>query len=260
MKPFHNLSVQTTSTALAALAAVLITSSVQSADLPRKEAAPAPAPVFTPPVFTWTGFYAGVNAGWAGRRERVGFGVVPGLNNPNIGSIRKNGLTGGIQAGYNWQFGSLVYGVEADLQYANLSGSLGPVGLAGGGTATASNKLNWYGTLRPRLGFAINRTLIFVTGGLAWGKTAYRLSSTDGVGNTFTMNSTKTRIGWTVGGGVEHALTDKWSAKLEYGYINLGSSNLNTAVFNAGVATGATATSRARTKFHTLRAGLNYRF
>ena len=153
-----------------------------------------------------------------------------------------------------------MLGLETDFQITGMRQSFGPVGLAGGGIASGSRSLPWYRTLRPRIGYAIGRTLLFATGGLAYGHVRNRLTSTDGAGNTFTMPAGKTRIGWTFGGGIEHAFTSNWSAKLEYGYVALGRSTQSAAVFNAGVPTGATATARTRNSFHTLRAGVNYRF
>lgn len=232
----------------------------RAADIPARAEAPAPAPIAAPPVFTWTGFYFGANAGWAIAKRKVGFNVTPGANNPNIANLTQNGGIIGLQTGYNWQMGPLVLGIETDIQATSLRKKFGPVALAGGGTATGSNAVSWYGTLRPRIGYAFNQTMLYATGGLAYGNVRNRLTSIDGAGNTFTMPGSKTRVGWTVGAGVEHAFNQNWSAKLEYGYVDLGRNSQSAAVFNGGVATGAIATSATRSAFHTLRAGVNYRF
>ncbi len=261
-------SIKTGAKSALALSAIIVagamafqSATAQAADLPARVDAPAPAPVYAPPVFTWTGFYIGANAGWGTGRDKVGFSVTPATTFPNIGNLNRSGFIGGAQAGYNWQYGSLVVGLETDIQYAGMRDKLGPVALAGGGTASASSRLNWYGTLRPRVGYAFGRTLLFATGGLAYGNPRYTLTAVDGAGNTFAINNSSTKVGWTVGGGLEHAFTNNWSAKLEYGYVNFGTSSGTANVLTAGGApTGNTATSRLRNDFHTVRAGINYRF
>ena len=208
-----------------------------AADLPVRSEAPAPAPV-APPVFTWTGFYVGVNAGWGTGRDRVGFFIPGGGAFPNLGRLNRNGFVGGAQAGYNWQFGSIVLGIETDIQYAGLSDRVGPVPV-GGGAANASSRLRWFGSLRPRIGYAIGSTLIYATGGLAYGNPRYRLAAFDGAGNNFVISNNSTRAGWTVGGGIEQAFNSNWSAKLEYGYVRFGSKLNSAAILNAaGAPTG----------------------
>jgi outer membrane immunogenic protein len=174
----------------------LATTAVSAADLPAREA--PPAPIFTPvPVFTWTGFYAGVNAGWGWRdndRETVVLGgVVPGtLLFPDNGD---GGFTGGGQIGYNYQIGSFVIGVETDIQWADTDQGENVTFIPAGVPGTFvpgvfDNDLSvWFGTVRARAGVAIDRVLIYATGGLA-----------------YTDDST----GWVAGGGVEWALPVNW--------------------------------------------------
>ena len=240
--------------------AMLIAASAHAADIPASSPPPPPIPVAAPPIFTWTGFYLGVNGGWGTGRRNVSFGVVPSAFNPNIARLTPSGGIIGLQGGYNWQTGPLVVGLETDFQATGMRDRFGPTALAGGGTATGSSRLNWYGTVRGRVGYAFNRTLLFATGGLAYGSVRNRLTSTDGAANTFSTVAGKTRVGWTLGAGVEHAFTNNWTAKLEYGYVDFGRTTQSAAVFNAGVATGAVATTRNRNNFHTIRAGINYKF
>ncbi|MDP4594236.1 MAG: porin family protein [Beijerinckiaceae bacterium] len=246
---------------LAAGAMFLQTGVAGAADLPARSEAPAPAPIIAPPIFTWTGFYMGANAGVGFGRQRPGFTVAPaGTSFPNLARGNATGGIIGLQAGYNWQIGAMVLGLETDIQYNGMRKSFGPVALIGGGTASGSNRASWYGTLRPRIGYAFDRTLIFATGGLAYGTMRNRLTAVDGAGNTFTIPGGKTRVGWTLGAGVEHAFTDNITAKLQYDYVDLGRKGDTAAVFNAGLPTGSTAASRNRNAFHTIRLGLNYKF
>ncbi|QRM35839.1 outer membrane protein [Microvirga sp. VF16] len=184
---------------LGLLAATAITtaglSAASAADLPSRV---APAPVFAPvPVFTWTGFYAGVNAGWGWRdsnRETVVLGGdVPGtLFFPDNGD---GGFTGGAQIGYNYQIGSFVIGLETDIQWADTDQDENvafiPAGLPGTFVPGEfrSNLSDWFGTVRARAGVAIDRVLIYATGGLAYSDDT---------------------TGWVAGGGVEWALPVNW--------------------------------------------------
>ncbi|MDT2021743.1 outer membrane beta-barrel protein [Methylocella sp. CPCC 101449] len=250
----------------------LVAGSAQAADLPRR--APAPAPVYVAPFFTWTGFYVGLNAGGGFATNNNGgstyflpAGSVIGsagtngvLTVPNNGNNRSS-FIGGAQIGYNWQFNSsFVGGLEADIQYANLSRRNGQVtpfpgyiftgapGLAFAAppatvvSGTGSNQ-NYFGTVRARLGFAIDRTLVYATGGLAYGG-----------GNS--------RVGYAVGGGVEYAFMNNWSAKIEALYIGMNRNNNNNfAVFNLGTNTLFLPNSNSRRNdFVVVRAGINYRF
>lgn len=247
--------------AIAAGAAVFSAAGARAADLPSRVEAPAPAPIAAPPVFTWIGFYVGLNAGYGWGDEKVGF-FIPGTGNfPNVGTLNRSGFVGGAQAGYNWQYGSVVLGIETDIQYSGMRDRLGPVTLPGGIVATATGRTNWYGTLRPRIGYAFGNTLIFATGGLAYGNNRATLAAVDGAGNNFLIANNSTRVGWTLGGGIEHAFNNNWSVKLEYGYVHLGSKRASAPVLNAAlVPTGQTATTTFTNNFHTVRAGLNYRF
>jgi outer membrane immunogenic protein len=176
-------------------------SAAMAADLPSP--APPPAPVLTVPVFTWTGFYAGVNAGWGWRDDDSQSVVLtPGPGTPGLaGTLNFNnnddgGFTGGGQIGYNYQIGSFVVGLETDIQWADTDQNQNVVFIPGPGfvgTFTPgvfeSNAPEWWGSLRGRLGVAFDRVLIYGTGGLAY---------------------TDDTTGWTLGGGVEWALPVNW--------------------------------------------------
>lgn len=216
--------------------ATLGLSSAQAADMSRP-VSKAPAPVYVQP-FSWAGFYAGVNAGW-GWSSGNGTATVGGV--PQTYSGSGNGFIGGGQIGYNLQSGNFVYGVETDFQGAGGSGTVN------GATFTGTAKTSYFGTIRGRLGYAFDRSLLYVTGGGLYGKGT--LEGTD-VG-TGPFSSSATYWSWTVGGGYEAMLWDRWSAKVEYLYVGTPS--------NAPVPNG---TGALDGKGHTniLRAGLNYHF
>jgi len=175
----------------------LAAAAASAADLPAR-AAPPPVPfVAAAPIFTWSGFYAGVNAGWGWRsddRQSVILGgAVPGTL--NFDNNNDGGFTGGAQIGYNYQIGSFVIGLETDIQWAdtdqNVDVAFVPAGAPGTFVpGTFDNNLSdWFGTVRARAGVAFDRVLIYATGGLA-----------------YTDNTT----GWVAGGGVEWALPVNW--------------------------------------------------
>jgi outer membrane immunogenic protein len=229
---------------VAALGAALISTSAFAADLPsRKE---APNPVFTPaPVFSWTGLYVGLQAGlvWdqlslANNNAWMFAGAFPVATTAvwgayNSGASTRTGFVGGGHIGGNYQMGSFVVGVEGDLEGASVwTGSL-------------------RGSLRGRLGFALDRALIYTTGGLAFG--ARSGSSTYGAwGYNWGGNTSSSRTGWTIGGGVEYAFAGNWSAGLEYRYSNFGTNNSTGAWgYNLGGNVKLTENAvRARVSYH----------
>ena len=266
--------------AVAALTAVGAVAA-QAADLPtRKE---APAPVFVPPPFTWTGFYVGVNAGgiWpSGGRSAsildttaataafVDAGFPGGLGSQSAGFI------GGGQAGYNWQTGAFVLGVETDFDGSTLSKSFNNVGtpfVGAGGltgdflTVNGKNSLTWLGTTRGRVGFVAtpdNRLMIYGTGGVAYGGGNSQFSVFDATtGSIFSGNPSSTRVGWVIGGGVEYAITNNITIKGEYLYADLGSSKFNNIANTASpFFTGTTVSGKIDWNASIFRAGVNYKF
>lgn len=195
----------------------------RAADLPVK--AP-PAAVMLPPPFTWMGFYIGANAGYGW--GSADFDAGPNLDNQEGGSV-------GGQIGYNWQVGEVVFGVEADLQYADLTDDYSFLN----GSRVRTN-LDYFGTVRARLGYAFDMFLPYVTGGLAYGKNKvnFDYSIPDSADNT--------HVGYTVGGGVEYAFSPNWSTKVEYLWTDLGDETY--------------IGRKVDVSFSTVRAGINYRF
>lgn len=245
----------------------LLAGGALAADLPVR--APAPAPVYMAPVFTWSGFYVGVNAGYAGDKfeypfsgEALGGAVVFG-GKP---SVTSSGALFGAQIGYNWQFASRwVLGVEADYQWsniegrANVNGFIDAFGNSVDAGVRAGSEVTSFGTVRARLGYGWDRALLYVTGGWAHGRVKSSGSAfVDVNGAPFldvAASKRTTGNGWTVGAGLEYALTDNLSFKTEYLFVDLGDKTL------LAVDTGRVAANlKVDTRFHVVRAGLNYRF
>ncbi|HEY5067541.1 MAG TPA: outer membrane beta-barrel protein [Xanthobacteraceae bacterium] len=234
----------------------------------------------SPPVvataFSWTGCYVGGNAGGAWGNSNVtlmetGAFLDPLSHNPPadvafsnaLGSpgIRMSGFTGGGQVGCNYQAGSFVFGIEGDGEYTGLSGSAAatatlPIAKLAASATTSVSSHSLF-TVRPRAGFAVDRTLFYVTGGYAGGNVTYSesMSQRAGVSTGGTVSSTQS--GWTIGGGIEYAMTNNWTIKGEYLYVNLGS--VGFAGANIVMPTFTTANS-ATFKENIGRLGLNYKF
>lgn len=206
--------------------------------------------VEAPAIYSWRGFYAGVNGGYAwgsGDATIVSGGVATGA----LDAIDPEGWLAGGHVGYNAQFGAFVLGAEADLSGGDVSGSQG--GFIGGGAvaAGASSEVNWLSTVRARAGLSADRVLFYVTGGVAWADMDFALAGADG--SAFSGGDTLT--GYALGGGVEWALSPNWSARAEYLYIDLEDAKI------AGLEGGVTpATATFDNAFHTMRVGLSYKF
>jgi outer membrane immunogenic protein len=264
------IMVRTSFVAAASLLALSVATSASAADLPRKSVAPVFAQV---PAFSWTGFYVGLNAGvsigdvkfdgiatgaWLGSASK------PPLDTFSDGKADKTNFTGGFQLGYNYQFGAFVAGVEADVGYFSTKKTTTTVvapGLIGPGTVnitTASGAGDYLVTLRGRLGVAFDRFLIYATGGLAISETRINQRvSFAATNSTASGSSSKTATGYVIGGGVEYALTNNWTIKGEYMYLDLGKNSA--ALFNPAFPTFTHAVE-SRNKAHIIRAGVNYKF
>jgi len=209
---------------LGVLAVATIMSSANAADIARRHEMPTKAPLYAAP-YNWTGLYVGINGGGGFGTSDVAT-VPPGSFNTN------GGLIGGT-IGYNWQMGQTVFGLEGDIDWTDLRGS----GACAGTTCETRN--SWLSTARGRIGYAFDRFLPFVSGGAAFGDIQNNIT---GIGS-----ATETRVGWTLGGGLEAAIAGPWSAKIEYLYADLGR--------------GASVLgSDASFKTNIVRGGLNYRF
>lgn len=227
----------------------LASASAFAADLP------VPPPVYKapamlpPPAFSWTGFYLGGDLGY-------GWGVSSGTATNAVGafpvpySYRVNNWFGGGFIGGNYQWNQLVIGVEGDWQGAHLTGNSGSIA-AVGGPYTFATTVKDYGSIRGRLGFAVDHWLFFGTGGWAWGSwsTSYALT---GVAPFFTNNANSHK-GWTAGAGVEYAFTNNIIGRVEYRYTDLGSSSFVNVASNSG-------DSGNKVTINDIRAGVSFKF
>jgi len=181
---------------------------------------------------TWAGLYLGGSVGYSwGDAENT----FPG----DVFDIEPDGAVYGAHVGYNFQRGNVVFGVEASINGTNMEDSL-----FGGGLV---NELDWYATGVGRLGFAHGSTLFYGFGGVAWGQVTTTLVV---AGNTFTDE--ETHVGWTAGVGIEHALSDRFSLRLEYAHVDLGSED----VFGREGCSGC----EVDFDFDVIKVGASYRF
>jgi outer membrane immunogenic protein len=246
---------------------------VQAADL-------KPRPVYTKapvmaPVYSWAGFYIGLNGGYSWGRSSSDFtvtGVPAGSASQNM-----NGWLGGGQIGYNWQVQTLVFGIETDIQATGQKGTFGfatpttcPIFTVAPlpcvtGAGSVEQKLPWFGTLRGRLGVTPTANwLLYATGGLAYGEVdtnaTFTASSAFAGGPVISAvsavaNSNTTRLGWVIGGGTEWSIFGPWTAKVEYLYMDLGTVNTSFA----GPGAFALVTTSSRIIDNIVRVGVNYR-
>ena len=221
-----------------------------AADLPPPAPPPPRAPaayIPAPPPFSWTGFYVGLNAGGA-------FGSSSWT--PFVGTISNFDVSGpmaGGQIGGNYQIGQFVVGAEADADWQNVRGASG-VGMCApaviGGCAVAST---WIATIRGRIGFAADRALFYITGGGAFANIKPSTGALPYGGGS--------EPGWTAGGGIEYAITDNVTAKVEYLYVSLQSANCDTNSCSAGdVANPPVGPATVGLTENIVRAGVNYKF
>lgn len=228
---------------LAASAALPVLTGIpaQAADMPVKTEKYRP-----PAVYNWTGVYFGghLGAGWATNRWRTpGAGVLPEFN---LGSEPISGYLGGAQIGVNYQVNTLVFGIEADASWSNLSGEAC-------NTATVlicNSQTGPLVTVAGRFGVAVDRALVFFKGGAAW---VHDTQIFTVIGSPEAVHSDR-KWGWTAGTGIEYALTRNWSAKLEYDVLAFGATSIS---FDTGALGLFPAEIKQRVQ--AVKAGLNYK-
>lgn len=226
---------------LAACVALISVSVASAADIPRPVyKAPPFAP---PPIFSWSGFYVGVHGGY-GWNKYSGDDPVAGSSTGEA-----KGWLGGLQVGYNYQLGAFVLGAEGDFSFADVKWN--EDGWAGAGS-TATLKSDYYATVAARVGYAFDRFLVYGKGGIAFTRDKYDIA--DGTGGTATGKFNRT--GWMLGGGVEYAFWDNWSAKVEYNYLKF--TGIDETLDTSGGLTATTA--NVSLVSHLVKVGLNYRF
>lgn len=250
-----------------AVAGALVASSAVAADLAVK----APTASVVPAAYSWTGFYVGANVGYgAGERESSTLTLV----SPAAFDVFTQGFTlapsgwvGGAQAGYNWQSGRWVLGVEGDFQWTGQRDSFcGFFQCAPAlDTTTINQRIPWFATARARVGVAAESTLFYVTGGGAWAKVRTDILENCPAGcspdlvtaQTAGGSFSDTKAGWVIGAGIEAAVSANWTVKAEFLHLGLG-----TVTRSIGVAGGAepfTTTFQSRIRNDVVRVGVNYR-
>jgi outer membrane immunogenic protein len=241
---------------LASCVGILCAGTAVAADLPQSVPAPAsPTYVTTAAPYNWSGFYIGANGGYGWANAAGSFSAAGGLLGGLSGSTsgNANGAIAGGQAGFNWQFNSLVLGIEGDGDWSGQTKNLS-VGCGAGCAITATSGINWFATVRGRIGFAADRILIYGTGGVAWLNVSDKIGfAADGI-TVSLLSLSDNPVGFTVGGGVEYGLTDMVSARVEYLFLDANyTASAPIALF------GGTVTESGTLKDSMVRAGLNIR-
>jgi outer membrane immunogenic protein len=220
----------------AGFAAAAAMPGAQAADMPIK------APRYIEPSASWAGWYIGAHAGAAWQRTDAN-SAYQGFAFDN-NTFSNTGFIGGGQIGYNWQHGNFVFGLEGDIS-----------GLGGKNTGQRQDstgyqyqsRINWLSTVRGRFGLAVGDTMAYMTAGVAFGSVKNTVNTDFG-----TYSSSKTRTGWTIGGGVEHMLSRNWTIGLEALFVDLGKSN--------GPVVDGDKTTRFQNQAVIGRLKLNYKF
>lgn len=197
----------------------------------------------------WSGFYLGINAGYGFGKARSSYidFMDPSANGSE--SLPGKGLLVGGQAGFNWQHGKILYGIEADIQHSDVKHEV--FESDGGDHSTLTYAIDWFGTKRGRVGYIpVDNTVLYATAGLAYGQMALSVRGYDSVLGAFSFGISDRRFGWTAGLGAEVAFDDRWSVKTEYLYTDLGKWVMEDDDGRSTYTFG----------FHTVRAGLNFAF
>ncbi len=252
-------------TAIAVIA--LIGTPVLAADLnkPVYKAPPLAPPA---PVYSWTGWYVGINGGWGWASgsftygaNGTAFGTVNGTTT-NISSGSINGGLFGGQIGANYQMDALVLGIEGDWDWSGQSRTnnsicvLQPACANNGATVSQTVKIPWIATVRGRFGYAADRVLFYGTGGVAFIRTSDNITGTTfGFSGTL-FNASTTSTGWTAGAGVEWAFAQNWTAKVEYLYV---AANVSQATAPIPII-GGTLTGSGNIHDNLIRAGINFKY
>jgi outer membrane immunogenic protein len=229
------------------------------------------------PAYNWSGFYLGLNAGgaWGRAESNTSLDPVGTFSSASSAQIAAAGtgpssdsaFTGGVQAGYNWQSGNYVYGLEADFGAFNVHASRAVTAISGGGpntfTITNSADTDWLFTARGRFGALFSNVLVYFTGGLAL--TQLQVANFYSDNNVFAFTgswgASKTKVGWTIGGGIELPIARNWTIKAEYLYLDFGSVSAAGTIndsfgqgYSHGISTSTDLTA------HIARAGVNFKF
>jgi outer membrane immunogenic protein len=191
-----------------------------------------------PPAYSWSGAYLGIQGGY-------GFGETEWAAGAAVSTPGDfNGMLGGLTAGTNTQFDNYVYGLEGDLSLSGIAGSSTDSATFVCGGVTCDTDLEWLGTVRLRMGYAMGSTLPYITGGLAAGGANASATGLGTLGDDMLL-------GWTAGGGLEQGFSDSLSVKIEYLYTDLGDLDIGAPCVGGCV---------SPVNFGAVRVGLNWQF
>jgi outer membrane immunogenic protein len=259
---------------LGTIALVALVAPASAADLASRVYNKAPAPVLSP-AYNWSGFYAGINLGGTfGNREGIDSVGQAGPNIANIaggarlGSVdlKREGFIGGGQFGFNYKVASpWVVGLEADIAFTDIDErrNFVTVPLTGIGTQdnTFQTKMDYFGTVRGRVGYAWDRTLVYATGGLAYARIDNNATFFGPAGQVqFIGGQRDTKTGYAVGAGIEHAWLSNWTVRAEYLFYDLGDNTVGINVVSGSGGGGTGYNTTFHNDGHIVRAGLNYKF
>ena len=243
--------------------AVALVGQAAAADLPVGPAYRAP-PVLI--GYNWNGVYVGANIGWSGAQSNVSW--TPNLTAfpvdgtaiaaASTNRLTSNSVTGSAQAGYNWQAGNFLAGLEGDISFMGNNATFATSPLAGiaGTSLSESAQMNWLVTVRPRVGYAWDNWLFYATGGWALGKVTFTDAVVTAALVPIGTTLQRDKSGYAAGAGVEYGIAGGWSAKLEYLYVNLGSVN----GFMQGAVPSTLIGINHDMVDNIVRVGINYRF
>jgi outer membrane immunogenic protein len=215
-----------------------------AADLP--PAAPALPP---PPVFTWTGPYVGLHVGGAFAGNVT---INPAPTTAPV-AFGRDGVFGGLHLGYNYQVGAFVLGLQAEYNFAGITGSV----VSGPFTFTSS--VRQFGSVDGRLGLAFDRWLVYAIGGFAYLDARHSIANA-AIPFALTRDYGSNEYGWDVGGGVEYAFWGNWTGRVEYRYYRWGNKGFTDVLSQGAVAAAAIPFHTTTEQLHTVRAGLTYKF
>ena len=255
-----------------ALAVIAASASANAADFPLR--APAYMP---PPVTNWTGCYLGTNSGSSFSRSNInyaqgpstGFGAPPStaaVGFAESNNLNTTGYIGGGQVNCNFQISNWVVGAETDLAWRKNTGTFTRILNGASDYYSETNEQKWLGTVRGRLGLAVDNFLFgsnylfYVTGGLAYGRVYHALTQASlGPVSGRTLEDSAVKAGWTVGVGVEQAITPKWSLGFEYLYVNLGSNDYGLSAATINTLAYPATTAHFEDTSHLIRGKINYK-
>ncbi len=257
----------------AALATLSMSLPAFAADLPARLVKAPPAVVAA--AYDWSGFYVGVSAGYTFEQDdgitttgqaAANINNVLGGARPAQTRLEREGFIGGGQIGYNWQLTpNWVMGLETDISYVDIRKDTNVVTIPLNGIGTLNNnfrtRMEYFGTVRGRIGYAWDRTLLYATGGLAYADIENSATFFGPAGQPqFAGSNRRTEAGYTVGAGIEHAFASNWTLKAEYLYYDFRDETVNVAVIPGNGGGGTGYNSRFENDGHIIRAGLNYKF